>query len=164
MPLIPSWPNLDRTLTLRAVAADVIIATRADAVDPDYLPGGFSQRLHSMGIARPTPTFSPSSQVVPQPSQGAVTSPLYPSASKNATLSVLEARRLLEQQAARDSASLARHDFPGRRFLDMRATLDAMVMRDRKIPDPDIERRLGFEPGVLDKLGPPRILTHLSAK
>ncbi|KAM4058013.1 hypothetical protein HRG_011032 [Hirsutella rhossiliensis] len=137
------------------------IAIRTDA---DFVSGDFSRRLHSMGIVQPNPTFSPSSQAASPPSPSAATAPLFPAASNNATLSVLEARRLLEQQAAEDLEKLGRRDSPGRRFLDMRTMVDAVEMRYRGTPNSVIERRLGLECGIMDKLGPLSILSHLSTR
>ncbi|KND91241.1 hypothetical protein TOPH_04184 [Tolypocladium ophioglossoides CBS 100239] len=142
-----------------------VAAIRADAMDPDFASGGFSQRLHQMGIVQPNPTFSPSSTAVPQASTTtlqAPAAPIFPSARNNTTLSVLEARRALQQRADEDLEKMGRYGSQGRRFLDMRAALDAMQMRHRGVPSSDIEQRLRLEPGIMDRLGRRQVLTHVS--
>lgn len=129
--------------------------------DADFVSGAFSQRLHSMGIAQPNPTFSPSSRATPPPVQSIAT-PTFTPAASNTTLSVLEARRLLDLQAADDFERLGRAGSPGRRFLDMRTVIEAVEMRDRGTPSSVIERRLGLERGVMSRLGAHRILSHLA--
>ncbi|POR32843.1 Uncharacterized protein TPAR_06957 [Tolypocladium paradoxum] len=140
-------------------------AIRADAMDPDFASGGFSQRLHQMGIVQPNPTFSPSSTAAPQASTTAPqapAAPIFPSARNNTTLSVLEARRALQKRADEDVENMGRAGSQGRRFLDMRAALDAMQMRDGGVPPSDIEQRLRLEPGIMDRLGRHQVLTHVS--
>ncbi|PHH59420.1 hypothetical protein CDD81_3206 [Ophiocordyceps australis] len=125
-------------------------AIRTDAIDADIAPGGFSKRLHQMGIAQPQPTLSHSSVVTAQAT---------PASSSNATLSVLEARRLLQQKYNEDQKA-GRSD---RRLVDMRTLVVALKMRQRGIPGPEIETKLGLETGLVNKLGQPNIVTHLTA-
>ncbi|PNY24874.1 Uncharacterized protein TCAP_05176 [Tolypocladium capitatum] len=142
-----------------------VVAIRADAMDPDFASGGFSQRLHQMGIVQPSPIFSPSSTAAPRGSTTtpqAPAAPIFPPARNNTTLSVLEARRALQQRAGEDLENMGRSGSQGRRFLDMRAALDAMRMRDRGVPSSDIEQRLRLEPGIMDRLGRHQVLTHVS--
>ncbi|PHH82412.1 hypothetical protein CDD82_6100 [Ophiocordyceps australis] len=117
-------------------------------MDADFAPGGFSQRLHKMGIAQPQPTLSHSSPVTPQATSAS---------SSNATLSVLEARRLLQQQYENQKPGR-----PGRRLVDMKTLVVALKMRQQGMPEPEIETKLGLEAGLVDKLGQLNILTHLS--
>ncbi|KAL6888085.1 hypothetical protein GGI43DRAFT_388156 [Trichoderma evansii] len=140
-------------------------AIRADAMDPDFAPRDFSKRLHQMGIVQPNPTFSPSSTAAPNfsPESLAVPlGPLFPPAKRNTTLSVLEARRRLERIADEDLEIMGREG--GRsRLVNMRTILDAVQLLNRGTPVADIEKRLRLTPGLLSKLGPAGVLTHIPA-
>lgn len=136
------------------------LAARADAVDPDFSPRGFSQRLHDMGIADPNPTYSPSSTADVQPV--APSAPIFPSARHNATLSVLESRRQLQERADADLEATGQSGTHGRRFVDMRTLVDAVQLQKKGHQPTDIERRLRLEPNLLRKLGRPGVLTHIS--
>ena len=134
-------------------------------MDPDAVSGDFSQRLHQMGIAEPNPTYSPSSTATPQRQSAdtiAPLGPLFPSAKNNATLSVLEARRRLQQLAEEDFEAMGHSSSQGRRFLDMRTMVEAMQLRSRGTSNADIEKRLGLQARVLDKLGRQSIISHIS--
>ncbi|KAL7796815.1 hypothetical protein V8C37DRAFT_371558 [Trichoderma ceciliae] len=140
-------------------------AIRADAMDPDFAPSDFSQRLHQMGIVQPNPTFSPSSTASPKlspESSAAPLGPLFPPVKRNITLSVLEARRRLERIADEDLENMGR-DGGRRRLADMRTLLDAVQLLNKGVPAADVEERLRLAPGLLGKLGPSGILTHIPA-
>lgn len=115
-----------------------------------------------MGVVQPNPTFSPSStaQTFPQQVANDASSPRYPSVKHNATLSVLEARQYLQQQANDDFASLSRPGKHTKRFIDMRTLIDAMRLRDRGIAHTTIEERLNLQPGAVKKLGRHGVLSH----
>lgn len=140
-------------------------AIRADAMDPDFAPGDFSRRLHQMGIVQPNPTFSPSSTASPNLSPESFSvppGPLFPPAKRNTTLSVLDARRRLERVADEDLENMGR-EAGRRRMADMRTILDAVQLLNNGVPAADIEKRLRLAPGLLSKLGPPGVLTHIPA-
>ncbi|KAL7906110.1 hypothetical protein GGI35DRAFT_114890 [Trichoderma velutinum] len=140
-------------------------AVRADATDPDFAPADFSRRLHQMGIVQPNPTLSNSSTAKPNLSPESLDvppGPLFPPAKRNTTLSVLEARRRLEQIAAEDLENMGR-DEGRRRQADMRTILDAVQLLNNGFPIADVEKRLRLSPGLLSKLGPSGILTHIPA-
>lgn len=143
--------------------ADNAAAIRADAMDPDFPTGDFSRRLHQMGIADPSPTYSPSSFAAPNlgPSAAPSAGPTFAPSRSNPTLSALEARQRLQQEAERDFEAMGRASSGGRRFLDIRIVTDAMKMRDGGHADAEIEKRLGIQPGVLARLGPRNILSHV---
>lgn len=134
-------------------------------MDPDFSPSGFSSRLQKMGIVDPNPTYSPSSTAGPQlggtPSSAA--GPVFPSAKNNTTLSVLEARSRLQQQAEEDLEAFNRAGNKAqRRFLDMRTLIDAIQLQDRGMSAAEVERKLGLAPNLLSKFGRPGVLTHIS--
>lgn len=141
-----------------------IIAVRTDAIDPDMTPGDFSRRLQQMGVAQPNPTYSPSStasnHLSPEASI-APAGPLFPSAKHNATLSVLECRRELQQRADDELKAIGRGS--PRRFINIRTLVDAFQLLKRGVPAIDIEKRFNLEPGLLSKLGRPSILSHQSS-
>jgi hypothetical protein len=142
-----------------------LLAVRADAMDPDFAPGDFSKRLHQMGIVQPNPTYSHSSTASPNfsPESLAVPpGPLFPPAKQNTTLSVLDARRRLERVAAEDLEIMGRDG--GRcRLANMRTILDAVQLLNSGAPVADIEKRLRLAPGLLGRLGPSGVLTHIPA-
>ncbi|KAH7153035.1 hypothetical protein EDB81DRAFT_441939 [Dactylonectria macrodidyma] len=137
-------------------------AIRADSADPDFVTGDFSRRLHQMGIADPNPTYSPSSTAAPNLGPQHQTGPAFPPSRSNPTLSALEARQRLQQEAEEDFESMGRANTQGRRFLDMRTMVDAIKLRGRGVADRDIEARLRIRPGLLDKLGHQGVLSHVT--
>ncbi len=141
------------------------LAIRADGMDPDLVTGDFSKRLQQMGIADPNPTYSPSSTAFPQAMDGPSQplGPAFPSARTNATPSVLEARRQLQQEAEEDFEAMGRSGSQGRRFVDMRTLVEAMQMRERGAAATDIERRLQLQPNLLEKLGRQSIVSHMAS-
>lgn len=135
-------------------------AIRADAMDPDFVTGDFSRRLHQMGVAEPNPTYSPSSTAAPQVAPQA---PAFPSARSNQTLTALQARQQWQERAQEDLEIMNRTGTHGRRFLDMRTVVDAMRLRDQGMPVNEIEKRLRIQPGLLDKVGDQRVLSHITS-
>lgn len=140
------------------------IVRQAEYPDHDAVSGDFSRRLQEMGIVQPNPTFSPSSIADPGIPDGpsAPLGPMYPPSRKNATLSVLEARRRLQQQAEEELESMGRNSSQGRRFVDMRTMVEAIQLRDRGFPPAEIEHRLRLKPGLMNRLGHPSLLSHTS--
>jgi hypothetical protein len=119
-----------------------------------------------MGVVDPNPTYSPSSTASPEfidgpysPPQG----PAFPSARNNTTLSVLEARRRVQQHADEDFDAIGRASSTGRRFVDVRTLVEALQLRDRGVSKAEIEKRLSLQPDLLDKLGRPGILSHATS-
>lgn len=118
-----------------------------------------------MGVVDPNPTYSPSSTASTQ-SLGGPTQPLgpsFPSSRNNRTLSVLEARRRLQQEAEEDFEAMGRAGSHGRRFIDMRTMVQAMQMRAQGSAPADIEKKLNLQPRLLEMLGRPSILSHATA-
>ncbi|KAF7563257.1 hypothetical protein G7046_g874 [Stylonectria norvegica] len=139
-------------------------AVRADAMDPDSVTGDFSRRLHQMGIAQPNPTYSPSSTASSHLGPHAPIAPSsFPSARGNRTLSALDARQRLQQEADNDLEAIGRTGAQGRRFLDMRTVVDAIKLRDHGQSPREIEIKLRIQPGLLDKLGRQGILSHVTS-
>ncbi|KAM0243937.1 hypothetical protein ACHAP5_006796 [Fusarium lateritium] len=135
-------------------------AVRADAMDPDFPTGDFSRRLHQMGIADTNPTYSPSSTAGSPLGPSAPPGPTFAPNRSNTTLIALEARDRLQGEAEEDFANMGRE---GRRFLDMRTLVDAMKLRDRGLPEKDIEARFRIQPGLLSKLGREKTFSHVTS-
>lgn len=136
-------------------------------MDPDAISPSFSSRLHQMGIAEPNPTYSPSSTASPQaqspfPSSSgpSPTQPLYPSARQNTTLSALEARRRLQDEADRENEEGTAR----RRFVDVRTVVDAVKLRDSGWKAADVEARLGLQEGFLGRLGKKQVVRHVTTE
>ncbi|KAI5457963.1 hypothetical protein BGZ63DRAFT_407277 [Mariannaea sp. PMI_226] len=138
-------------------------AIRADAMDPDFVTGDFSRRLQQMGIVDPNPTYSPSSSAAPNLGPRSTAGPSFAPSRSNPTLSALEARRRLQQQAEEDFEAMGRANSQGRRFLDMRTVVDAMKMRDHGLADQEIEKRLRIQPGLLQRVGRQSGLSHVTS-
>lgn len=118
-----------------------------------------------MGIVQPNPTLSNSSTAKPNLSPESLDvppGPLFPPAKRNTTLSVLEARRRLEQIAAEDLENMGRGE-GRRRQADMRTIVDAVQLLNNGWPIADVEKRLRLSSGLLSKLGPSGVLTHIPA-
>ncbi|CAK7274694.1 hypothetical protein SEPCBS119000_006303 [Sporothrix epigloea] len=77
----------------------------------------------------------------------------------NTTLTVLEARRRIQDQAAADSETFAQH---GREFLSALTLRDALVLRSRGMTAAAIEQRLRLKPGVVARLGRPGLVEALN--
>ena len=122
-----------------------------------------------MGIAEPNPTYSPSSTASSsqRPAANDISQPLgpiFPASKHNSTLSVLEARRAIQQQADEDFEALGRAGSPGRRFMDMRTLVDAMQLLDRGLSRSQVEQQLKLQPQLLDKLGPAGVFMHVQTE
>lgn len=154
---------------------------QADGRDPDLDPNplrdaAFSSRLRQMGVATPNPTLSNSSTANPFPSGTAPPASASSTISStyqqqqdprfrrpapgNATLGVLEARRLLQERAEaelEDSATGAR----GREFLDAATLRHVLGLRARGTPASEIEARLRLKPGVVARLGTQGVVVPL---
>jgi hypothetical protein len=89
--------------------------------------------------------------------------PMFPPSRNNPTVSALEARRRLQHRADADFEAIGLAHHRGRRFVDMRTLLDALRLRDRGMSLSDIERRLGLESKLLNKLGRQGVIRHVSA-
>ncbi|KAF4472657.1 hypothetical protein FALBO_441 [Fusarium albosuccineum] len=137
-------------------------AVRADSMDPDFPTGDFSRRLQQMGIAQPNPTYSPSSTAASQLGPKAPRGPSFAPSRSNPTLTALEARQRLQEEAEEDFAAIGR-GVQGRRFLDMRTVVDAMKLRDRGVADEEIESRLRIQPGLLARLGRQGTFSHVTS-
>ncbi|KAH6663271.1 hypothetical protein F5X68DRAFT_218237 [Plectosphaerella plurivora] len=137
----------------------------------------YSARLRQMPIAEPNPTYSPSSRagnpLGPDPSlarpdaaptRSAGGAPVYPSASRNTTLSALEARRQLEARAASEFESLGRAGSEGRELVNASTLAQMVMMRDRGVRDADIEARFDLKPGTAAKLGRKGVTVLLSSQ
>lgn len=117
-----------------------------------------------MGVAQPNPTFSPSSTATSGASASQpVHGPAYPIASKNVTLSVLEARRRLQEEATGEFDRLGRSTDRGREFLDVGTIQDILVLRDQGIDPAAIESRFNLKAGVVKRLGPAGVVSVLGS-
>ncbi|TWU73269.1 hypothetical protein ED733_002488 [Metarhizium rileyi] len=163
----PNLHSTDHSTRLPRKSGKQEHATKVYGNDPDFTPSDFSQRLYDMGMVQPNATKSSSAtdqnntqEVENDPStiHHLPTKPI----KHNATLSVLEARRHLQQQADDETANSAP---PGRRlkrYIDMRTLINVMRLRDMEMSPMAIEERLGLQPGTVTKLGHRGILSHVS--
>ena len=137
-------------------ADSVLSAIRADSIDPDAsMNAAFSNRLKQMGIVQPNPTFSPSSTADAGPSMSqSIPGPSYPSVASNTTLSVLEARRRLQDEADSEFAQTGGAADRGREFLDVGTIRNVLVLRAKGMDPAEIESRLRLKPDVVKRLGP----------
>lgn len=133
---------------------------------PDFLSPDFADRLRKMGIVQPNPTYSPSSIASPSPDASGIrqtlSTPQFPSASNNATLGVLEARRRLEAQARNELDNMGKSSDLGREFLDIATVKKILVLRQRGESASAIEERLRLRPGIVARLGPAGIVSPAS--
>ena len=90
---------------------------------------------------------------------GSASSATASAARPNTTLTVLEARRRIQDQAAADSEAFAQN---GREFLSAITLRDALVLRSRGIEPAAIEKRLRLKPGVIVRLGRPGMVEALN--
>lgn len=130
-------------------------------MDPDAVSSDFAARLRQMGVVQPQPTFSPTSTASPTPSAPSVQNlgPSYPSPANNTTLTVLEARRKLQELAELDFEAIGRRGSLGREFLDTKTVLRLLKMRESGASDSDIEAQLDLRNGIVAKLGRPGVTT-----
>lgn len=143
------------------------IAVPSDSIDPEtntvpteFMSPAFSARLKQMGAAQPNPTYSPSSTASHHgdPQHQSQPAPNYPSASDNATLGVLEARRRLQEKADAELENMGKSTDKGRELLDVGLIRRVLVLRQRGERDAVIEERLHLKPGVVRRLGPPGVV------
>ena len=71
----------------------------------------------------------------------------------NATLSVLEARRKLQDAATAEFDRTGRSTDRGREFLDVRTIHDILALRERGIDPSAIESKFNLKAGVVKRLG-----------
>ncbi len=86
-----------------------------------------------------------------------------PPSKSNWALTALESRRRLQQQAEAEFEGMGHTFGEGRRFIDMRTFLSAMQLRELGATNSHIEQKLGLSTGLLNKLGNPGLLSHISA-
>ncbi|KAK4157774.1 hypothetical protein C8A00DRAFT_11425 [Chaetomidium leptoderma] len=144
-------------------------AIRADSMDPngpERISADFAGRLQKMGIVQPNPTYSPSSIASPFSDASGIeqslSTPRFPSASKNATLGALEVRRQLEARARGELENMGKSTDKGREFLDIGTVKQILVLRQGGASATDIETRLRLKPGVVARLGPQGIVAPAS--
>lgn len=132
----------------------------------DAQSDNFARRLHEVGVVQSDHVIR-TPYTAPQQGQRAQSDPsmqaAMPSSLDNTTLLVLRARKSL-QKAADDAVNLAGVTQHTKRFVDMRTLMDALSMRQRGISTPVIERKLGLHPGMMERLGNPKVVTHASGR
>ncbi|KAG9256158.1 uncharacterized protein F5Z01DRAFT_651265 [Emericellopsis atlantica] len=138
-------------------------ATRPDGGDPDIVTGEFSQRLQQMGIVQPNPTLSHTSSATPHSTSSSALKKARPDGRQNPTLTALDVRQRLQQEADEQAVLLGGGNTAERRFVDMRAIVDAMRMLNRGMNQNQVEKRLRMQTGALARLGGPNIVSHESS-
>ncbi|KAK3489295.1 uncharacterized protein B0T23DRAFT_422039 [Neurospora hispaniola] len=78
-------------------------------------------------------------------------SPSFPALQSNATLTALDARKVLERKYEEEMDKFGRNDksFQGREFLSVQMVKDVFELRKRGASEEEIERRLGLAKGVV---------------
>ena len=126
----------------------------------------FAASLRSIGPVTPAPTSSHSSTF--DPSAAAATQPnpsqtLFPNASFNPSLLVVNARQRITEAAEKEAEEFGRQNHGGREFLDVLTIRQAISMRDRQgLSARDIESTLRLKKGVMDRLGKKGIVSEVS--
>lgn len=90
----------------------------------------------------------------PPPRSSSATAP-----RPNTTLSVLEARRRIQDLATADDENVAQS---GRELLSALTLRDALVLRSRGVDPATIEKRLRLKAGVIARLGPRGLVEALN--
>jgi hypothetical protein len=132
-----------------------------DARDPD-----FGSRLSRLGPVDPHPTYSHSSTFSPKPqvvkssssSKSAEAPPsgthVFPSASSNPALLIVQARERLAKVFEEESENLGRGSFQGKTLINAGELKNMLSMRDEaRRPLGEIEKQLSLRQGVVGKLG-----------
>ncbi|ROT36319.1 hypothetical protein SODALDRAFT_335420 [Sodiomyces alkalinus F11] len=98
----------------------------------------------------------PAPHILDAPTRGTgrAAPPVYPSPSSNPTLAALEARRALQGRADAEFDMMGRRGSPGREFLDLNTIVQMHFLREKGVPDREIERRFDLREGVVGRLGP----------
>ncbi|KAK0617854.1 hypothetical protein B0T17DRAFT_509446 [Bombardia bombarda] len=163
----PSYPQPSFTKN-DAIRRDSI---NSDRPTPESITPAFADRLRQMGIVQPHPTFSPSSiATTPGPDADrsgghnqSISAPQFAPSANNATLGVLDARRHLEELAAREFDRMGKSGSEGREFLDIATIRNILVLRQRGDLSPaEIEARFKLKPGVVTRLGPSNVISPAS--
>lgn len=136
-------------------------AINLDARDPD-----FASRLSRLGPVQPAPTFSPSSTSDPSPQRppanttnghnalaSSINAPVFPEASNNPALVIIEAREQMSRRAEEESEAMGRNSFVGRTLIDVHTIKRAVSMKERGMHDSDIEKALILRSGLVKRLG-----------
>ncbi|KAG5914849.1 hypothetical protein E4U61_005257 [Claviceps capensis] len=133
----------------------------SDVEDLEIPAADFSRRLRDVGTVRLHPISSPSSAIHTR-YETIIPTAYSPSTGQNITISVLQARKALQQLASDNVSGLGSLSGDARRFADMRTTIDAVRMRDRGLSDGTIEQILNFQPGVMKRVGSVGIITYIA--
>ncbi|KAG6048924.1 hypothetical protein E4U17_007000 [Claviceps sp. LM77 group G4] len=128
----------------------------SDVEDLEIPAADFSRRLRDVGTVKLHPISSRYETSIP--------TPYSPSTGQNITISVLQARKTLQQLASDNVSGLGSSSGDARRFADMRTTIDAVRMRDRGLSDGTIEQILNFQPGVMKRVGSIGMITYIAQK
>lgn len=149
-----------------------MIVIDADARDP-----GLASRLSELGPVKPYPTYSPSSttgsaeyandksqsgptrSAAEGPGGGSAGAPatksgVFPSPASNPAVAMLAARHRIAEEAGEEKVRAGRKGFEGKAFADIATVRKMLVLRDEQgMPEPDIERALGLQKGMMGRLG-----------
>ncbi|KAL1303845.1 hypothetical protein AAFC00_000302 [Neodothiora populina] len=124
-------------------------AINLDASDPD-----FARSLRSLGPVQPNPILSNSSAFPQRSNMSGNPWPVGPDPKKNPALMVLESRNRIQEDADREFLEAGRTGFEGRKFLDVGALRQILMMKERGMSGEKIEKTLELRPGLVARLGP----------
>ncbi|KAL9621116.1 MAG: hypothetical protein Q9160_004367 [Pyrenula sp. 1 TL-2023] len=141
-------------------------ASKNEAIDLDARDPDFASRLSRLGPVQPAPTASHSSTSNPTPQrpsldtggrqQGLFSStnaPIFPDASNNPALLIVQAREQASKQAEEEAEAMGRSSFAGRTLIDVHTIKRAVGMKERGMTDINIEKTLMLRSGLVKKLG-----------
>ncbi|KAL9583066.1 MAG: hypothetical protein Q9212_002925 [Teloschistes hypoglaucus] len=132
--------------------------SRDEAINLDASDPHFARSLRSLGPVQPSSTFSNSSTFDPSSPSSPNTrqqqqQQIFPNPALNPALQVLSRREELAREAEADFSRI-RDQGQGRKFLDVVKIREVLMMRDEKrIPEAEIEKRLGLSKGMVGRLG-----------
>jgi hypothetical protein len=127
---------------------------------------GLAKRLSELGPVQPNPTHSNSSTFNQSFSPAQISSSsafqhslstsgqtVFPTSKPNAAVSLLTARYRLAEEAEEEFANIGKKSSQGRQFLDVITIRQILVLRDKGVPEDEIERGLGLRRGLVARLG-----------
>lgn len=141
-------------------------ASKNEAIDLDARDPDFASRLSQLGPVQPAPTASHSSTSKPSPQRpsldiggrqqtlsSSTNAPIFPDASNNPALLIVQAREQASRQAEDEAEAMGRSSFAGRTLIDVHTIKRAVGMKERGMVDSDIEKTLMLRSGLVKKLG-----------
>ncbi|RDA89571.1 hypothetical protein CP533_6202, partial [Ophiocordyceps camponoti-saundersi (nom. inval.)] len=133
-----AYPDIRSTRRLRQ---DVRLGHHSNHISANWVT-----RLRDIDVTQPTPSSTSRPEgVIPRP----------PSARDNVSLTVLEVRRIAQVRANHESSNIGQ-------IVHINYVLDALQVRSGGVSNSDVEKKLRFRTGFMEKLGPRGVLNATS--